>query len=276
MGRTYHRDSNGRFASGGGSSSRPAARGGTLAARSSLTRSRQKLQQNASPAQRGAVTRAKNKASAARQANTTRMSSGVRGVFRRGKVAPARAAAGAGNGIRRVRRSVPQNGIRPARKLPGRAGRALDSIGRNIESMGKSLARGRKVIDRMDRNQTRDMLGSSPLMREIARQSGGNSTARKVVQRRQERAFAVRDRGNERIGSRAIFHYQAQLRRLDSPRSERVPFRRKPMSPAQAEKAKAKRNAEQAKRLDRALREDLKQSGIRTDRKPKKPRRKKP
>ena len=127
-------------------------------------------------------------------------------------------------------------------------------------------------MDRMDRNQARDMLGRSPMMREIARQSGGNSTARKVVQRRQQRAFEVRDRGNEKIGSRAIFHYQEQLRRLDSPRSERVPFRRKPMSPKEAAKATAKRKAESAKRLDRAFREEMRQDGIRIEPKPKRKR----
>lgn len=45
--------------------------GGTLAARSSLTRSRRKLEQNPSAAQRGAVTRAKKFAAAARVRDTT-------------------------------------------------------------------------------------------------------------------------------------------------------------------------------------------------------------
>jgi hypothetical protein len=48
----------------------PLATGGTLAARSSLTRARRKLEQNATPAQRGAVTRAKKYAAQSYDKNT--------------------------------------------------------------------------------------------------------------------------------------------------------------------------------------------------------------
>jgi hypothetical protein len=48
----------------------PLATGGTLAARSSLTRARRKLEQNATPAQRGAVTRAKKYAAQSYDRNT--------------------------------------------------------------------------------------------------------------------------------------------------------------------------------------------------------------
>jgi len=48
----------------------PLTTGGTLAARSSLTRARRKLEQNATPAQRGAVTRAKKYAAQSYDKNT--------------------------------------------------------------------------------------------------------------------------------------------------------------------------------------------------------------
>lgn len=84
-GRTYARDSRGRFASGGGgggggkgggkkaaSSAKPRraagqSYGGTLSARSSLRKSREKLAANPTKAQKGAVTRASNRLAKAKK-----------------------------------------------------------------------------------------------------------------------------------------------------------------------------------------------------------------
>lgn len=82
--RTYTRDSNGRFASGGGKSG--AMRGGTLAARSSLKRSKAKDDlPGASRQQAGAVTRAKTRLSSAME-SSKRQGPAMRGVLR-GKIA---------------------------------------------------------------------------------------------------------------------------------------------------------------------------------------------
>lgn len=277
MGKTriYHRDSRGRFATTGTATTGKAGGGGggggrkgTAGAYASRNRSREKLASNPSSAQKGAVTRAQNRLSAAKKDNTVKLSSSLGGVYRkgRGKASGSKASGattgGAGNQISPFPRAKPQNGIRPAPKLPGRAGRALDSIGRNIDAMSGHVERGRKLMDKMDRGLARDLLGKSPLNREIARQSGGVPRARDVVRRRQQRAFDVRDRGNEKIGSKAIMHYQQQLRELGSAKSEKVPFRRKPMTQKEAERAAAKRNAEQMKRMEKALKEDLKMDRI--------------
>ena len=92
MARTYKRDASGRFASapggGGGKASgkararRPTVTGGTLAARSSLRRSRAKLQASPTAAQQGAVTRGTNKLRDARRTATRRMA-GPAGVLRK-------------------------------------------------------------------------------------------------------------------------------------------------------------------------------------------------
>ena len=79
--RTYTRDSNGRFASGGGKSA--ALKGGTLAARSSLKRSKAKDVSGASRQQAGAVTRAKAKLSSA-MASSRRKGPAMPGVLRGG------------------------------------------------------------------------------------------------------------------------------------------------------------------------------------------------
>lgn len=81
--RSYTRDSNGRFASGGGKSG--AMKGGTLAARSSLKRSKAKDMPGASRQQAGAVTRAKTRLSSAME-SSKRQGPAMRGVLR-GKTA---------------------------------------------------------------------------------------------------------------------------------------------------------------------------------------------
>ena len=109
---------------------------------------------------------------------------------------------------------------------------------------------------KMGRSQTREALSSSNLDREIARQSGATKVARTTVQRRQQRAFNVQNGRNPRIGSKALYVYQSQLRELGSTSNKRVPFRRKPMTEAQAKKAASARNAADQKRLLKAINAD--------------------
>ena len=258
MGRRYVRDRDGRFASVGAT-----ARGGTLAARRSLTRSQRKAEANSSPAQRGAVTRAKNRLREAQKASLTTMKAGAgaRGVLRPGrKTAPAKpspAASGAAN--KRVPFSRPKagNNIRPAKKLPGRGWRALDRAADNINAMGGHLKKARGIYNQMARTETRDALRSN-FDREITRQSGGIMRVRAVVQRRQQRAFNVQNGRNPQIGARALFVYQQQLRQLGEPSNQRVTFRRKPMTPSQMKRAKAARNKVELARMSKALDLDMK------------------
>jgi hypothetical protein len=98
------------------------------------------------------------------------------------------------------------------------------------------------------------------LDREIARQSGGFSVARTTVQRRQQRAFAVANGRNPRIGSKALYVYQDQLGKIGKPTSQRLPFRRKPMTAKQATSAAAAREAKGSKRLMDAIKADTKAS----------------
>ena len=110
---------------------------------------------------------------------------------------------------------------------------------------------------KMGRSQTREALSISNLDREIARQSGATKVARTTVQRRQQRAFNVQNGRNPRIGSKALYVYQSQLKELGSTSNKRVPFRRKPMTEAQAKKAASARNAADQKRLLKAINADL-------------------
>lgn len=109
---------------------------------------------------------------------------------------------------------------------------------------------------KMGRSQTREALSSSNLDREIARQSGATKVARTTVQRRQQRAFNVQNGRNPRIGSKALYVYQSQLKELGSTSNKRVPFRRKPMTETQAKKAASARNAADQKRLLKAINAD--------------------
>lgn len=100
MARVYKRDSRGRFASGGGGGGKPKATGGTLAARSSARRSRQKLgtmdsgNQSLSGnlsrrAQKAAVTRTGNALKASKAANRQQIKSRVAGTISKTRRQPA-------------------------------------------------------------------------------------------------------------------------------------------------------------------------------------------
>lgn len=240
MGRKYVRDRRGRFASVGAT-----ARGGRLTNLSGKRYERQT------------------------------MTAGARtGVLRPGAVRPAApAAAVPRSGRVPFSRPRPGNSIRPA-KLPGRGMRKIDRAADTLNQAGQHLGRARKIADRLDRIGTRDALSSKAMDREIARQAGQVSTARTVVQRRMQRAFNVQNGRNPQIGSRALFVYQAQLRQLGAPANQRSAFRRKPMTPKEAARAKAKRDAADRKRLDAALKQEmrdmLKSSKPKPPRKPRK------
>lgn len=262
MARTYKRDSRGRFAGGGGG--RVRGTGGTLGARTSLRNSRQKLENNASAAQRGAVTRGSRKLAKVQQENRTRISTGPSNVLRKGRKTTMPPA---GNVPRSGRvpspRPKPASNIRNNGSIPGRGGRqmnrAVDRIADNLNSAGASLKRARSLSNSIDRMGARDALRPGALNREIARQSGSMSPARKVIQRRQQRAFNVQNGRNPEVGAKALYIYQSQLRSLGSPSNQRSTFRRKPLTPKQAERAAAARKKADMKRLDKALRADVKQ-----------------
>lgn len=241
MGRRYVRDRRGRFASVGAT-----ARGGRLT-----------------------------NLSGKRYERRTMTATARTGVLRPGAIRRPAAAPAAGPANSRVPFSRPQpgNNIRPA-KVPGRGMRALDRAADNINAMGGHLKKARALSNKIDRSAVKNALSSSRLDREFARQAGEIAPARRVIQRRMERAFQVRER-NDRIGARALFVYQAQLRQLPAPTNQRVGFRRKPMTPKQAARAKAKRDAEGLKRIDQALKADMKQAAKpapkpKTKRKPRK------
>lgn len=137
--------------------------------------------------------------------------------------------------------------------------RAVDRIADNLNSAGASLKRARSLSNSIDRMGARDALRPGALNREIARQSGSMSPARKVIQRRQQRAFNVQNGRNPEVGAKALYIYQSQLRSLGSPSNQRSTFRRKPLTPKQAERAAAARKKADMKRLDKALRADVKQ-----------------
>ena len=160
-------------------------------------------------------------------------------------------------------RPKPASNIRPSKRIPGggqrKVGKAVDKIADNLNSMGQSLKRARGLSNSIDRMSARDALRPSRLDREIARQGGMMAPARRVIQRRQQRAFSVQNGRNPQIGSKALFVYQAQLRQLGTPSNQRQSFRRKPMTSKQAARAKVSREKADMKRLDTALKADLKQ-----------------
>jgi hypothetical protein len=188
------------------------------------------------------------------------MRSGMGGVLRPGrKGSPAaRPAAGAPqNRVVPFRRQPAGNNIRPA-KLPGRGMRKLDRVADNINEGFASLKRARSIYDSMARTETRDALRSN-FDREITRQTGGIMRARKVVQRRQQRAFNVQNGRNPQVGSKALYVYQSQLRQLGEPSNQRVAFRRKPMTPSQMKRAKTAKNKQEIARISRALEQDMRE-----------------
>ena len=247
MARNYKRDGRGRFSGG---------TGGTLAARGSLGRSRAKQAAAPSSAQKGAVTRGSRKLAKvkteARKKIATAKPSGT--ISQRKRTKPVLNAA---NAIK------PSYGIGTLAKVQPKGARS------KVVPTGKlkrptpiktKLQAVKGQIRKLNRGTTRDVLQGNNLNREIARQSGGFSVARATVQRRQQRAFAVANGRNPRIGSRALYVYQGQLGKIGKPSNQRVGFRRKPMTAKQAASAAAARDAKGSKRLMDAIKADTKAS----------------
>ena len=183
--------------------------------------------------------------------------------------------------------AAPKSTARPLSNKPATAANSIKPIARSKPAASKIVPITRKkkptikekakevkgLIRKMGRSQTREALSGSNLDREIARQSGATKVARTTVQRRQQRAFNVQNGRNPRIGSKALYVYQSQLRELGSTSNKRVPFRRKPMTEAQAKKAASARNAADQKRLLKAINADTES---RMTRAPKPKRKRKP
>ena len=242
MVRTYKRDSRGRFAGGGGGG---AIKGkGTLAARSSLKRSRAKLAGAPSAAQRGAVTRGSNKLKAAKAASRTRLQ-GPAGRFRPGKGKPAAPA----SNIRRtggLKRLEPANKItstkRPRRaplvtranairgfnpKTPkARIDQLERQVDRKISNMDKKLKESQpkikkaisdlgKMQNKLQRSNAEAITnrGKKGWQGDIARMEMGVIGSRmgmKAMQRRMQRAADAAARGSK-AGKRAQEIYANQV-----------------------------------------------------------------
>lgn len=239
MARTYQRDSRGRFSGGGG-----ATKGkGTLAARSSLRRSRAKLAGAPSAAQRGAVTRGSNKLKAAKAASRTRLQ-GPAGRFRPGRSKPAGPGAPASN-IRRtggLKRLESANQIsstkRPRRaplvtranairefnpKTPGakidqlnrKIGRKIDSIKDSSQKMKAAVSKVDKLRNKLQRANADAITnrGRKGWQGDIARMEMntiGSRMGMKAMKRRMQRAADAAARGSK-AGKRAQEIYANQV-----------------------------------------------------------------
>lgn len=162
-GRTYARDTRGRFASGGSGTSRSTSKGGratvtggTLGARSSLARSRRKLAANASPQQKAAVTRGTKGLTAARRSATRAVPAvGARGTVGKGgkRRNGARPVAGGRNSIRAIGGALaqsrrPRSSVKPFR--PATDSGQMDRIDRRIDRAMKATVDELKGLsDRM-------------------------------------------------------------------------------------------------------------------------------
>ena len=286
MPRTYKRDSNGRFAGGGGGggkgSKRPAAK---TVSRGVNRLTRDNAGKITSAGGTGATARGGRLRTAAgnkRAMQTAKVSGGSRAGTMKGKVKRDTGAAGkVGQGKAAAKPAAPKaakpataaNNIRPIARSKPAASKIVPITRKKKPTIKEKVKEVKGLMRKMERSQTREALSSSNLDREIARQSGATKVARTTVQRRQQRAFNVQNGRNPRIGSKALYVYQSQLRELGSTSNKRVPFRRKPMTEAQAKKAASARNAADQKRLLKAINADTKS---RMTRAPKPKRKRKP
>lgn len=150
MARSYRRDSSGRFSGGGGGGGSKGVRtgGGTLAARSSLKRSRGKLATNQTSAQRGAVTRASNKLKASKTENQRQLTAKRSGVIGKPKglkpsVTSRMAAAAATKRPAKMSKAAP-NRIPKAVQAIARAAAATFTAGQAARRGVDRAMRGRK------------------------------------------------------------------------------------------------------------------------------------
>ena len=232
--RGYTRDASGRFASAPGGSGRarkPRVTGGTLAARSSLRRSRAKLAAAPSAAQRGAVTRGARKLAATRQQATTRM--GATAAAGRLRPGARRATPAPGNSIRpipssRSLQAPPRNAIRvykpktmmgkmdqDSRRIDRRIERDLKPALNEMRSITDRSARLRRQMDRFNARPFQDRLRpgiEGEIGRMQMRSMSGQSIRRgeDVVRSRAARARKLAE-GGSTVGQRALQLYGTQL-----------------------------------------------------------------
>ena len=231
-GRTYNRDSRGRFASGGGSSGpRRGAKqaGGTLKARVSLAKSKAKLAANQTSAQRGAVTRASRKLAEVRKQSLRKMPTSGRPNTMRGKVQRRPVVGTAGS---------PRNGIRAAGRLTGarngirrfnapdtfdaqaaKLDRALKPLKESGKRMRDIAAQAKDVLTDWKRqkgmHQARDIANRlrKGIVGEVARdllKIMGTKEGQKAIHRRLARASTAAARGSKQ-GKKAVGMYLNQL-----------------------------------------------------------------
>lgn len=245
MARTYKRDARGRFSSTGASRSGRTG-GGTLAARTSLRKSRAKLAGKDAAdtsvggtlsrrAQRGAVTRGEKRLKEVRKASTVKM----QGMKRSGTIAkggrrsapPRRPGSGPANS---VRRTGPQplvqrgNNIKPYRPNTARGwisqidrqiNRDVADLGRNLTSMTSKIREVRPKLDQMNREYERRNARHIANRRkrnvdgQVARtvlKNAGTAAGRKAITRRMQRALSAAFQGSG-PAKRAVGVYLDQL-----------------------------------------------------------------
>lgn len=184
--------------------------GGTLAARSSLRRSRAKLRENDTPSQRGAVTRASRYTGMAIKRERVSLGQSVQGRFQRGKGRTAATPAAA-------RPTRPERGTLAAR------GRLRDARGAAAAGLNPSAARG---LTRANRDAAgaqranRQRLGQSPagrLVRGKGRKAGPEVSPTTVMGRPGEGARPPKIsevlRGNLRALAQSDARFYRELER---------------------------------------------------------------
>lgn len=228
MARTYKRDSRGRFAGGGGGG---ATKGkGTLAARTSLKRSRAKLQQSPTAAQRGAVTRGQNRLRAAQSESRARLK-GPSARFRPGKRKPAarldvasnirplsRGATGAPRALRAnaVRSFNPKSPRLRNAQLNRQVNKDMGGLPKFKDRLSNLGSRVDAITTRMDRRIARNITDRNSsnsgrkIVSRVSRNAASNRPGVKVIQRRAQRAADAAARGSK-PAQRARDIYNNQL-----------------------------------------------------------------
>jgi len=201
--------------------------GGTLAARSSLRRSRAKLRQSDTPSQRGAVTRASRYTGMAIKRERVSLGQSVQGRFQRGKGRKA----GPANNVRPTgSRPLVQRGnnIKPYRpntvdgkmnQIDRQIDRTMKPLVDDLRNIGSKLQKARPELDaigrELERMNAKDIANRNKkgirgqVSRDVLAITGTNA-GRKAITRRMQRALGAAGRGSK-AGQRAVRVYLDQL-----------------------------------------------------------------
>lgn len=206
MARTYRRDSRGRFAGGGGGRTT----GGSIGARSSARRSRQKLESMGADAsaasrraQKGAVTRTSNAAKAAQTANRRKIAARPGGTLSRSGRRPQPPAAA--NNVRRLQRQAPANAIQRFKRPP----KNQPPPKKVIESL--TLRTARRAARDLANFSRRDTTGKvAKFMVQKIHTPRDLMNARRVIAGRAMRAAKLAESGSK-AGAKARSIYDRQL-----------------------------------------------------------------